>query len=66
VRAVAIPARRPLDHAQDPELSWACAGPETKRQLRRMHSQRIGYRYYYGPLSARRDGRAMGCRELTQ
>ena len=33
-----------------------------------MNGQRRSYRdyYYYGPLSAGRDGRAMGCRELTQ
>ena len=28
-------------------------------------SRSSSYRYYYGPLSAGRDGRAMGCRELT-
>jgi hypothetical protein len=29
----------------------------------KMISQRYSYRYYYGPLSTWRDGRAMGCRE---
>ena len=33
--------------------------------LRAMNGQSNGYRYdYYGPLSAGRDGRAMGCREV--
>ena len=31
--------------------------------IRQSHGYR--YYYYYGPLSARRDGRAIGCRELA-
>jgi hypothetical protein len=34
------------------------------RGAKKMNGQRNGYRYYYVPLSAGRDGRAMGCREV--
>jgi len=33
-----------------------------EKMIRQSYSNR--YYYYYGPLSAWRDGRAMGCREL--
>jgi len=42
-------------------MRWVSTGAFEK-----MISQHYSYRYYYyyGPLSAGRDGRAMGCREL--
>jgi hypothetical protein len=39
----------------------------TARVFEKMISQYYSHRYYYyyGPLSIWRDGRAMGCRELS-
>ena len=64
-RAVA-PTPLPRFLTLKPEASnlttiWAqCSRIE--KMIRQNYSHR--YYYYYGPLSAWRDGRAMGCREL--
>ena len=43
-------------------------GPACRERAWKMIGQNHSYRYYYyyGPLSTRRDGRAMSCRETIE
>ena len=57
----------PVDSPRALRILWTCGEPSVRPRANRMSQLSNAYRYYYyyGSLSARRDGAAMGCPGVT-